>query len=311
MTDHAIETDRLTRCFGARCVVNQVDLKVPRGGVFAFVGRNGSGKSTTIRMILGLLDPTRGSARILGCDSREITPEIRARVGYMAEGNRLYGWMRIRECERFQSGFFPGWKAETFKAVIEHFRLDPTQKIRELSRGQRGGLVLALTLAQDAELLILDDPVLGLDPVVRRSLLEAMLYFTRKEGRTILFSSHLLEEVERVADHIAIIDRGVLRAQCAVETFRWRVRRVRLVFKGGRAGRPELPAIPGLLLADPDGDGITLTIANHTEETDRILAALNPDAVQPLPLPLSDGIIQFLERNGHSGSLLSRIGGEA
>ena len=194
-----IQTRGLTRYFGTKCAVQDLNLEVPRGCVFAFLGRNGSGKSTTIRMLLGLLRPDRGEARVLGGDSRQLTPELRARVGYLTEEHQLYGWMTVRQAGEFQSAFYPRWNEKIFRGVIGHFGLKPEAQVKHLSRGMRAGLCLALTLAPDPELLMLDDPALGLDPVARRSLVESMIYLTRRSDRTIFFSSHHLGDVERVA----------------------------------------------------------------------------------------------------------------
>ena len=223
MSDHVIETKGLTRYFKKSAAVRQLALQVPRGGVFCFLGRNGAGKTTTMRMLMGMLDPTFGQARVLGCDSTRLTPQIRARIGYLAEGHFAYGWMKIRECERFQSGCYPKWNKKVFDSVIDHFSLDHDTRVKHLSRGERAGLCLAMTLAPEPELLMLDDPAQGLDPVARRSLLEAMVYVTRGKDRTIFFSSHLIHDVERVADYIAVLDRGQLRACCGLDEFRDRI----------------------------------------------------------------------------------------
>jgi ABC-2 type transport system ATP-binding protein len=223
--DVAIEAHGLTRYFGQKCAVDGLSLRVPRGSVFAFIGRNGAGKTTTMRMLLGLLEPTRGSCSILGCDSLALPRAMRARIGYMAEGHPVDGWMRVGQYERFQRSFYPRWDHNIFAAVIDYFAIEPRTRAGHLSHGQRAGLHLAMTLAIEPELLMLDDPATGLDPAARRSLLEAMIYFTRRRERTIFFSSHLLDDVERVADYVAVLDYSVLRASCSVETFRERVRR--------------------------------------------------------------------------------------
>jgi ABC-2 type transport system ATP-binding protein len=230
MNDLVIQTRGLTRLFGGKTAVADLHLEVPRGTVFAFLGRNGSGKSTTIRMLLGLLPPTRGTGELLGCNVRALTPEIRARIGYLAEDHPLYGWMTVQELGAFQRSFFPRWNQKMFRAVVDYFNLKLDSRIRTLSRGERAGVSLALTLAPDPELLILDDPAMGLDPVARRGLVESMVQLTRRKDRTIFYSSHELSDVERVADWIAVLDHGVLRASCAVETFRSRVRQFRLHF---------------------------------------------------------------------------------
>jgi ABC-2 type transport system ATP-binding protein len=219
----AIQARGLTRFFGGKCAVNGLSFNVPRGSVLAFIGRNGAGKTTTIRMLLGLLTPTRGQSTILGHDSTNLPPQVRARIGYMAEGHPVYPWMRVAQYAGFQSRGYPHWRQSTFAAVIDYFAIPPQTKAGDLSHGQRAGLHLATTLAIEPELLMLDDPATGLDPAARRSLLEAMIYFTRNRERTIFFSTHLLDDVERIADQVAVLDYSVLRASCSVETFRDRV----------------------------------------------------------------------------------------
>ncbi len=150
-----IQTRSLTRYFGSKRAVHDLNLEVPRGCVFAFLGRNGSGKTTTIRMLLGLLEPTRGGGSILGYDIHALPPEARARIGYLAEDPQLYGWMNVKECGEFQSRFFPHWNEEIFREVIGHFHLKPNARVKDLSRGERAGLCLGLTLAPEPELLVL------------------------------------------------------------------------------------------------------------------------------------------------------------
>jgi ABC-2 type transport system ATP-binding protein len=223
--------------------VDGLSCAVPRGSVFAFIGRNGSGKTTTIRMILGLLEPTRGSSTLLGHDSATLSPDVRARIGYMAEGHPVHGWMRVGQYARFQSGFCAQWHMDVFAAVIDHFSIDARTKAGQLSHGQRAGLHLAMTLAIAPEVLVLDDPATGLDPAARRSLLEAMVYFTRGHDRIVFSSTHLLDDVERVADQVAVLDYSMLRACCSVETFCERVRRLIVRFPPGPPH--SLPPIPG------------------------------------------------------------------
>ena len=241
----AIQARGLTRYFGRKCAVDMVSFNVSRGSVFAFISRNGAGKTTTIRMILGLLEPTRGSSSILGYESMTMPPEARARIGYIAEGHPVYSWMRVGKYADFQKGFYSHWNQEIFAIVIDYFAIDPRTRAGHLSHGQRAGLHLAMTLAIEPEVLMLDDPATGLDPSARRSLLEAMIYFTRSRERTIFFSTHLLDDVERVADHVAVLDYSVLRACASADTFRERVHRVVARFRSEPPHK--LPNIPGLL----------------------------------------------------------------
>lgn len=300
--DPVICTRGLTRYFGARPAIYELDLEVPRGGIFAFLGRNGSGKSTTIRMLLGLLQPTRGEGTILGCDIRRITPEIRARIGYLTEEHQLYGWMSVRECGTFQSKFYPRWNEKIFRGVIEHFGLKDDACVKNLSRGQRAGLCLGLTLAPDPELLILDDPTLGLDPVARRSLVESMIYLTRRSDRTIFFSTHQLDDLERVADYVAVLDESVLRACCPVDSFRENIRQVNLQF----AGRPpQLPPIPGLLQSVRTDEFIRVICVRFNEHIEAALQELSPLHMEVSAVSLEDALICYLGQRGEKSFILS------
>lgn len=291
-SDFVICANNLTRYYGGLCAVDQLSLAVPRGSVFALLGRNGSGKSTLVRMLLGMLEPTRGGATILGENCQSISPATRGRIGYIAEGHPLIGWMRVRELVAFQKSFYPTWDDSIFQCVIEHFDLNANTKASHLSRGQRAGLSLGLVLATQPELLIMDDPSMGLDPVARRTLLEGMIRITRDANRTIFFTSHVLEDVDRIADHISILDRSVLRVSCSMETFRSRVKRQVLTFADTP---PELPAIPGLLQIRRDGNELRLILANYGPEAERIIHMLNPITTHEAPITLEDAVIAYLD----------------
>ncbi len=295
-------TRDLTRYFGGKPAVEALTLEVPRGSVFAFLGRNGSGKTTTIRMLLGLMQPTRGGGTILGHDIRALPAEARARIGYLTEEHQLYGWMSVKECGDFQSRFYPRWNEKVFRGVVGHFNLSLTARVKELSRGERAGLCLGLTLAPEPELLILDDPTLGLDPVACRSLVESMIYLTRRSDRTIFFSSDQLADVERVADYIAILDRSVLRACCSLETFRNSVQQVRLRFPGTP---PSLPEIPGLLQAFRTEGELRLTCVHYNGATEKALRALSPAQFEVVPISLEDAFISYLGERGEKSFILS------
>ena len=299
-----IQTQRLTKYFGINPAVSDLNLDVPRGSVFAFLGRNGSGKTTTIRLLLGLLRPTRGEGKILGCDIRKLQPAIRERIGYLTEEHQLYGWMTAKECGDFQSRFYQRWNEKVFRGVIGHFGLKPAARVRDLSRGERAGLCLGLTLAPDPELLLLDDPGLGLDPVARRALVESLIYLTRKSDRTIFFSSHHIADVERVADYVAVLDRSVLRACCSLETFRGSIQQVHLRFSGAP---PPLPEIRGLLHAVRAPGELRLTCVGYNGATDQKLKTLAPTSIEMVPLSLEDAFISYLGERGEKSFLLSEL----
>jgi ABC-2 type transport system ATP-binding protein len=308
-----IQTERLTRYFGKRAAVYELNLKVPRGSVFAFLGRNGSGKTTTIRMLLGLLEPTRGSGSILGYDIGNLPPEARARIGYLTEDHQLYGWMTVRECGDFQSRFYPRWNEKVFLGITDHFGLKDDARVKDLSRGERAGLCLAVTLAPEPELLILDDPAVGLDPVARRSLVESMIYLTRRADRTVFFSSHQLADVERVADYIAVLDRSVLRACCPLEMFQRNIQQVRARFGAGTAGSPAITAatsslplakIPGLLQVSRNGNELRLVCVGDNGRAERELKALGAEEVEHVPISLEDAFISYLGERGEKSFIL-------
>jgi ABC-2 type transport system ATP-binding protein len=246
----AILTDALCRGYGDKLALDHLDLTVPRGGIHAIVGANGAGKSTLFRILLGFLAPTSGSARILGYDSRTISPELRGRIGFVGEEHTLPGWMTVRELTAMQRRHYPRFDPATFDRVLAHYDAKPGQTIAQLSRGERAGLNLALALAQRPELLILDEPTLGLDVVAKRAFLEALLQGTAQvagEGAgaaTVIYCSHQMEEIERVADSLILLERGRLRAQAAPEALCSRVRLwiAEFPFRG-----PEPATVPGLL----------------------------------------------------------------
>jgi len=307
MSDNVIETRGLTHYFGRRCIMDSLELSVPRGCIFGFLGRNGAGKSTTIRILLGLLAPTRGTTAVLGHDSQSLPPDIRARIGYLAEGHHVYPWMSVAECGRFQAAFYPKWNDKVFQSTLSHFGLKPEARAGNLSRGERAGLCLALTLAPQPELLILDDPALGLDPVARRELLQSLIHLTRRADQTVFFSSHLLSDVERVADRIAVLDGSQLRADCSLDTFRARVRQFVLTFPGVP---PPLPPLPGLLQTVQEGREVTLTLSSYDELMERRLASLGAARIVPVPLGLEDAFVSYLSRRGASSYFLDGVDAE-
>jgi ABC-2 type transport system ATP-binding protein len=218
----AITVEGLTRKFGRRIVVDDLSFEVPAGSVCAFLGRNGAGKSTTVRMLMNLLLPSAGRATLLGLDSRRDHTALMRRVGYVADAPLPYDWMKVRELIRFTARFYPAWNQARVDSLLDRFGLDREQKIRHLSRGTQAQLALVLALGGDPELLILDEPATGLDVLVRRDFLESVIQLMQQEGRTVLFSTHLLHEVERVADRVIVIDRGRLAADGALDDIKVR-----------------------------------------------------------------------------------------
>ncbi len=202
----------------------------------------------------------------------------------------------VRECAEFQARFFDRWNKDLFAGIIDYFRLDPETRAASLSRGERAGLCLALTLAPVPELLILDDPALGLDPVARRGLLEAMVYVTRRQDRTIFFSSHLLSDVERVADRIAVMDRGRLVASCSLDTFRDRIRRLVVEFPDTP---PDLPAVPGLLDSIRTDRQVAVTLVDAADDAEDQFRRLGASRVEPVAIDLEEAFISYVGKRGN------------
>lgn len=305
---YAIHTRSLTRVFAGRSVVCDVDINVPYGSIVALVGGNGSGKTTTIRMLLGLLAPTRGRSAVLGCDSDKLTPEIRARIGYVAEGHFIYRWMRVAECGRFQALTYLNWNQATFDSIVDYFQISRRAKVKTLSRGQRAGLCLALALAPEPELLVLDEPALGLDPLARRSLVETILGVARSAGRTVLISSHLLDDVERMADRIALVDNGRLLAHCSTEEFLDRIACWVLDFD---REPPNVQTLDGLISSQVTGRRIRVVVANPSDSVEAELACLGAASVRRIPIGLEDALLSYLGRRAPSRWLLRAAGGDA
>jgi len=305
LKDLAISAQGLTRYFGNRQVVEHLDLSVPHGSITGLLGLNGAGKTTTLRMLMGFLTPSRGESQLLGKDSQQLTAEDRARIGYTVEGHFLYGWMTVRQSEKFQRETFPRWNGSMFESTVRRFGIDPAQKIRVLSRGQRAGVSLALTLAAEPELLVLDDPALGLDPVSRGALNETLLDFCNSGSRTILLSSHLLDDVERVADRILVMVHGHLIVNTTVDDFRNRVSSWSLeVPPASRA----IYSIPGLIFAKPLEGRTVVTVADYDEETEAALIRIGGHSTERMPITFGESVTAYLSQSRESDSFFANTG---
>jgi ABC-2 type transport system ATP-binding protein len=220
VSDSVIDVSELTRRFGAKTALAAVSLSLPRGAVYGLVGANGAGKTTLIKHILGLLRAESGSVRVFGLDPVADPVTVLSRIGYLSEENDLPGWMRVDELIRYSRAFYPAWDDSYAEELRRAFSLDPTATIRNLSKGQKARAGLLVALAHRPELLLLDEPSSGLDPIVRRDILGAVIRTIADEGRTVLFSSHLLEEVEQVADHVTMINHGQIVLSASLDSIR-------------------------------------------------------------------------------------------
>ena len=239
-----IETSALTRRFRDKLALDRLDLVIERGGIHALVGANGAGKSTLFRILLGFLAPTSGRATIVGEPCGELGPATRERIGFVNEEHSLPAWMRVEELVSMQRRHYPRFDEALFRSILGHYDVRPKQKVGELSRGERAGLNLALAVAQRPDLLILDEPTLGLDVVAKRAFLEALIASNASGTGTIVYCSHQMEEIERLAEELILLERGRSLAAGSPEELCARVRHwvAEFPFRG-----PEGAEVPGLL----------------------------------------------------------------
>ena len=292
-SDPVIETRGLSRRYGARLALDRLDLAIPRGRIHAVVGANGAGKSTLFRILLGFVPPSAGQARVLGRDSQRLTPADRGRIGFVNEEHTLPAWMRVSQLVAMQRGQYPRWNQRAFDEVIGHYRVLPEQKTGQLSRGERAGLNLALALAQGPELLVLDEPTLGLDVVAKRAFLESLMYSSATDACTVVYCSHQMEEIERVADNLVILEGGRLRHMSAPEAFTARVTHwaADIPFKG-----PDPSTVPGLLQAQRLDGLHHYLVLDQDEGFERFLRAAGAREVQSMPVSLDRAVNAFLAR---------------
>jgi ABC-2 type transport system ATP-binding protein len=253
-----IQIENVVKSFGKKRVLDGETLSVNAGETFAYLGRNGAGKTTTIKMLLGLLRPDSGSVRVLGLDPGKEALEVRKRVGYVAEDQAMFGWMRVEQIISFVAPFFPTWDAKWASELSQRFELPSKTKVKHLSKGQGVRLALLLALAHRPELVILDDPTLGLDPIMRKEFLRDLVTYLNSEQVTVFFSSHLLYEVEPVADTVAILDKGRIVRQDSTENLREHVKRLILPASAENAARK----LPGLLDVARAGRQVTAVVEN-------------------------------------------------
>jgi ABC-2 type transport system ATP-binding protein len=229
----AVELSGLTKRYGGATVVDNLSLRIPRGCTFGLLGPNGAGKSTTIKMLMGMLSITSGTARVLGIDVSAEPARVQQRVGYVPEFHHIYRWMRVREVIRFTKSFYPTWNEELSARLVELFELPLTKKVKHLSKGMLAKLSLLLAVAHEPELLVLDEPTSGLDPIVREEFLDGVLRTIGEGGRTVLFSSHTLADVQRLADTVGILYEGRLLVHRGLDELLSSTKRIRAVLKDG------------------------------------------------------------------------------
>ena len=307
MTAPVIEFRDVTRTFGRRRALDGVALAVEPGEVVALVGRNGAGKTTALRLAHGVLWPDSGAIRVLGLDPVRQGLDVRTRASLLSEESALYPWMTVREILAFGGALAPRWDARLASSLVERLGLEPGAKIRTLSRGTKAKVALALAVAARPEVLLLDDPTAGLDPLVRREVLEGILEALPGDGGAVLYASHLINDLERVADRVVFLDAGRVRLEGSIEALKQRVRRLTAVFEeavppGAIEGLPE-----GTLDRRSDGRALSIVAdAAHAERLESHVRSLRCVHLEWEPLDLEEILIAAL-RSGGPGRETSHV----
>jgi ABC-2 type transport system ATP-binding protein len=296
MSEFVVETIGLRRAFDGRPAVDGLDLRVQAGSIFGFLGRNGAGKTTTIRLLLGFLKSEGGVARLFGETVKGPSDgaSIRRRIGYVSENKHLYPYMTVEQIIRFTRPFFPGWRDDLERHYMQIFDLPPNRKISALSKGMRTSLMLLLALSHGAELLILDEPTEGLDPAVTEVVLRELVALQSSEGTTIFFSSHQLGEVEQIADHVAIIDRGRAVVSGALDDLKVQYQRLQVVFQH----EPSLvPWVDGTENVRQEGRTVSILASRNVEAIMQQARSLPGTSVERYPVTLKEIFMEHVRVN--------------
>jgi ABC-2 type transport system ATP-binding protein len=293
MADSAVISTRgVKRSFGDKAVLRGVDLEIPRGSVVGLLGKNAAGKSTLIKCMLGLLRTDGGAIRILDEEPWELSAEAKARLGYVPQEVSLYGWMRVGQMVEYTAAFYPRWNAAMADHLLDQWELPRRDRIGPLSPGQLQKLALVLALGHEPGLLVLDEPVAALDPVARRDFLRTILEVAQNANRTILFSTHITSDLERVADRVAILRDGRIVFHDGLDVLKESVKRLRIT-----AAR-ELPAsfaVRGALRTEVAGRGALVAVADASDALVEELRATWNATVEVEELSLEDIFLEMHE----------------
>lgn len=298
MNENVIEVENITKKFRQKKVLRNLSFSVPRGVVYGLLGRNGAGKTTTIRILLGLLFPDSGMSGVLGLDSQKSGEKIRQKVGYVSEGQQLYQWMRIKEILWFNGSFYKDWDRDYAESLIYRFELDPEDKIGSLSRGMLSKLSLTLALGHRPELLILDEATAGLDAIVRREFLDSIIELVNTEGHSVLVSSHLLSDIERVVEQIGILQDGNITKSGDLEGFKNTYRKVKLSFENP----PEKEfGLPDTINEKHSGREVLFTFRNYSPQKEKELNNLGARNIEFIDMGLEDLFTECLAADKTGG----------
>ncbi len=288
----AIELQSLTKRYGKTTAVDKIDLSVSSGTTLGLLGPNGAGKSTTLRMMMGVLRPTSGHMRVLGMDVMRSPAEVKQRVGYVPEVHYIYRWMSVEAVLRFARACYHTWNADLCSELLDMFELPQRMLVRQLSKGMLAKLSLVVALAHEPDLLVLDEPLSGLDPIARDEFLDGVLKGICGGRRTVMFSSHQLDEVNRLADSVAIMNAGRILVHCPLEELLRSTKRVRAVLDNGRLPQATSDAVVWQQVNRREWQ---ITLHPYSDEIVSRLQADNPVSnIEVMDLSLDDIFKDFI-----------------
>jgi ABC-type multidrug transport system ATPase subunit len=294
MRDSVIEATELRKSFKGHEALRGLTLQVPAGSIFGVLGRNGAGKTTTIKLLMGLLKPDGGDARVLGVPIGDASRMVaaRARIGFVTEDKELYPYMSVGQVIRFTRSFFPKWRSDLERHYLDRFELPLNRKIPALSKGMRSKLMLLLAIARGADLLILDEPMEGLDPVATEDVLSALTALTVSEGTTLFFSSHQIADVEQIADHVCIVDQGRVMVSGVLDDLKTTYQRLHVIFEHEAPGRVQW--VDGVEQVRQEGRMLSILASRNVEAVLHQIRSFPGASVERFPVTLKEIFLEHV-----------------
>ena len=295
MSEPVLRFDQVTRRFGSKLALDRVSFELEPGQVLGLVGRNGAGKTTALRLAQGHLHADAGRVSVLGLDPALQGLSVREQASLMSEESALYPWMTVREILRFGGSLHPRWDEALAERLARRLDLATDERIRALSRGTRAKVALVLAVACRPRLLLLDDPTAGLDPLARREVLEGVLESVADEGGAVVYASHLVHDIERVAEQLIVLDQGHITLAGSLDGIKAAIKRATAVFE---SDAPSSRTIPGAIEARAEGRVLTVLARAQNGELEAALVALGAHHVEVQPLNLEEILVALLRAKG-------------
>ena len=297
MDQWVVETNDLRKAYGKQRAVDGLTLRVPAGSIYGFLGKNGAGKTTTIELLLNIVKPDSGAASVFGVPITDVgrSTEQRRRIGFVSEEKGLYPYMTVDQMIRFTRPFFPKWQMHLERRYLEMFELPLKKRVGDLSKGMASKLMLLLALARNADLLILDEPTDGLDPTVVDDVLRELVALVASQGITIFFSSHQLHEVEQIADHVCIVDRGRAVVSGSLDELKTQYQRIQVVLENEL--HTPVHWVDGVAQVRLEGRTMSLLVSRNLEAILAQVRSLPTASTEQYPVSLKEIFMETVRNN--------------